>query len=335
MDIKNIYNKDTDGGLSEPLYKIDPNESALNSSIEYLLEGNPSIITVPSNIDYTVIPDIGSNMTYRYILNYNSTMGRKRLFSQLVKDEQGVLDVGNLPVFTYTPAALDYNADTKNEDVVLYVNFYTQEANILQFIGGEGNTPPFEAVYSHTFPFSADLMPNFNGQDVFLDGWYSQVFVIFKDVKAGDIAIKGNIYGYNGISGTASISGTFRIDQNTQELKIEDENGELVEPFNASNYADIMLAIWTLTNMDANASGYMVNTQTIVTEETNLAIINEIKNISLDPACDDICSIADWQRLQQKKLGAYIHFTEGNYRKAQVILESAREVCGRNIKGCK
>jgi hypothetical protein len=157
--------------------------------------------------------------------------------------------------------------------------------------------------------------------------------VIFRDVKVGDMAVKDRIYGYKGTSGLAADDGVFSVDFDGN-LMIETKSGDIVKAFNAGTYESIVMAITEMVGTDRYSQGIFTDTQTLVVEEINQAIINEIKVISLDPACDDKCSIAEWQKLQQKKLGAYVHFLEANFRKAQIILESARQACSQGNNYC-
>lgn len=333
MEIKNVYDKDTFGGLTMPLLKVLPEYSCLTSSIGISDENTLSLNTSYDNIDYDAITNGGSNsLTYRYFLSYMGTMGRKQLYSQLLMDETGVLKKTTPPSFTYEHNGLQYAEGTAPDDVVLSVNFYTGEANILQFKGVPvgGNNPPFMNVYKYSYPFTTKLLPNRANNTNYFDGWYKQLFVVFRDVTAGDSAIKGKLYGYQGTSGLATMDGTFK--ETVGGLTIESYAGTSTSAFEDGTYEEVMLSISELTGTEANSVGLFADTQTLVTQEINNAIINELKDIALDPMCDDKCAIADWQKLQQKKVGAYIHFTEKNFRKAQVILESARVACFNNGK---
>jgi len=330
MEVKNTYDKDTHGGLTSELLKIDPEDSCLTSSVSLTDTGNLKLTTVYNNIDYSAITAGNSeNFTYRYFLSYLGTMGRKQLYSQLLNDETGVLDKSTPPRFEYVQGELQYTPGTQPSDVILNVDFRTREANILKFKMGiplGGNSAPFQAVYRLAYPYHMDMLPNRAKNKDYFDGWYKQVLVIFRDVLDGELATKGKLYGYKGTSGLASISGVF-VEQDGKLLIRGKECGKLYDAFIDGTYEENMLSISELTGIETLAKGIFADTQTLLMPEINQGIINELKDISLNPVCDDKCSIADWQKLQQKKLGAFIHFTEGNFRKAQVILESARTVC--------
>lgn len=332
MEIKNVYDKDTFGGLVTPNMKVDIEEPCLTSTIGISDKNILSLNTVYDNIDYSAIPRGGSTaFTYRYFLSYMGTMGRKQLYSQLLNDETGVLKTSSPPHFKYSHNGLRYENETEPEDVVLSVDFHTGEANILQFKGVPvgGNNPPFQNVYKYSYPFTVNSMPNRSNKTNYFDGWYKQLFVIFRDVLEDAVAIKGKLYGFRGESGLAADNGVFKykVAGDTTVLMILLEDGTSVDAFEEGDYETTMLSVAELINVDGNSVGIFADTQTLVLKEVNTAIINELKDIALDPMCDDKCSIADWQKLQQKKIGAYIHFTESNFRKAQIILESARQAC--------
>jgi len=338
MEITNSYDKDTHGGLTSSILKILPENACMTSSIIKNAGGEPAVKIVYDNIDFAYIPSGTSNMSYKFLLGYMGTMGREQLYTQIVKNEDGKLNVSVPPSFEYTVNGLMYPPNTDPNQVVLNVNFYTGEANILQFKGVPvgGNNSPFQAVYKYTYPFTMESLPNRDNKNTYLDGWYQSTFVLLRDVSDGNLATKDQLYGFDGTTGLATTDGIFKIDE-TGILRILNPAGELVEAFNKnSSYQEVMLAIMQLSDSNSLSAGMFADTQTLITEEINSAIVNELKDIASDPSCDKTCSIADWQKLQQKKLGAFIHFTEGNFRKAQIILESARRTCSNsNTKYCK
>jgi len=338
MNIPKAVTKDSHGALTSVLQKLGT-ETCVSAEVLYDDARKPVLSINYNNIDYrSIITDTGRGKTYGFVLSYMGTMGRKQLYSQVVVEDNGKLNAAEPPEFKYSVDGLYYTQDVKPDDVVLNINFYTGEANILQFKGVPvgGNNPPFQSVYkySYSYPFTMNSLPNRSGVDSFFDGWYNAIYVIFNDVLEGNQAIKGDVYGYAGEWGLASASGTFGINNN-DELVILDYAGNITLAFDLdSTYEEKMLAIGRLEGNDTFTVGMMADSQILVTEEINNAIVTEIRNIACDPACDDACTIADWQKLQQKRLGAYINFIEGEFRKAQVILESARKSCSINSKSC-
>lgn len=335
MDIPKAYSKDSHGALTSTLYKVDIEQTCLTSTVHHNESGEPVLSVIYDNIAYDRISaGVPTGYTYKFVMSYMGTMGRKDLYSQIVMNESGELTTTAPPRFDYTVGGLMYES-AKPSDVILNVNFYTGEANILQFKGVPvgGNNPPFQNVYKYSYPFTATMLPNRAGTESYFDGWYNNVYVVFTDIVYGDVAVKGDIYGHKGTTGLAAVDGTFAFDGET--LQIIDAEGEPHAPFtDTETYEEVMLAIGRLSGDATGAPGLMADSQILVTEELNNAIINELKEIACDPACDDTCSIADWQKLQQKRLGAYIHFTEGNFRKSQVIVESSRKTCSRTDKSC-
>lgn len=329
MDIPAAYTVDTHGALVLEEAKIDVYKPCLESVVN-----SPRELSITyNNIDFKAIPGLNpARVTYRFTLSYNGTMGRDNsLYSQVVMDEVGILNIADLPVFTYKSDELAYDIDILPSDVILNLNFLTAEANILQFKGVPigGNNGPFtiSSVNKYTFPFTIDKMVTGSGTTTYFDGWYTATFVIFKDMEEGvETPTSAGIYAYKGVLYEVTSGSTLHLS----------EDGVIISGGNTlkSSYEDYILKIGAYEKLDPLAGLYLANSQIMVTQELNDAIIKEVKDSAEDPACDDTCTIADWQKLQQKKLGSYIYFTEHNFRHSQVILESARKACNRNYKNC-
>jgi len=343
MNIPLAYPVDSHGVLIKDIFKLDPEESVVDTRVEYI-EGFDIVTYIPklvlsySNIDYVSLPGlIPDNSTYMYVLAYNGTLGRSSgLYSQVVLTEEGVLDVTSPPVFTYEPNNLQYSVNTKPSDVILDINFYTAEANILQFKGVPvgGNNGPWESVYKYSYPFDMTLTPASVNKKTYFDGWYTSTFVVFRDVGNGSQAIENEIYSYEGFVGKAVATGRFEITSGGDLVLVDTDQNIIEEPLATITYEEFILASNNFTDINSSGGGLLANTQVMVSDELNNAIIAELKSISLDPACDDVCTIGDWQKLQQKRLGSHIYFREGDFRKAQIIMESARRFCATTNKKC-
>lgn len=341
MDVPLAYPKDSHGIITNDGNKIDPFESVLSASVEHTSTADhtysPTLHIAYDNIDYNNIPNFPlGDITYKYILAYNGTMSRsKGLYSQVLDTKEGQLAVDMPLAFKYNPQELQYTQGTEAEAVILDVNFYTAEANILQFKGVPvgGNNGPFTNVYKYSYPFNMSYTPMSEYNKTYFDGWYTSTLVLYRDVTHNLTAIAGEVYAFRGVVGKANASGVFDI-SSTGVLTIYADGVYTEDPLTPLTYEEFILESNNLMGVNSHDTGVLANTQILVTDELNNAIINELKNISCDPACDDTCSIADWQKLQQKRLGAYIYFTEDDYRKAQVIIESSRSVCNSLDNKC-
>jgi hypothetical protein len=338
MDIGLVELKDTHGALAYDVFKIDIEESAA----KVWLSDNPTIgdnsilNMIYNNIDYRAIPGADpAKLTYKFVLTYNGTMFRNdKTYAQLIKNETGKLDPGAPPLFTYSPEGLKYPQDINPQDVILNVHFLTGEANILQFKGVPvgGNNGPFEYVAKYSYPFSVSKLPNTRDGKTYMDGWYSGTFAVYKDKLNYSAVVEGDIFGFKGKVYTATVSGIL-TDLGTHVVVVDSEGvyTELVE----TTFEEFMVDINSNNSIVTNAPHHSVTTQVLVTSELNEAMINQLLNTATSTECDDKCAIANWQKLQQKRIGAYIQFDNSNFRKAQVIIESSRTVCAnRHLKNC-
>lgn len=342
MDIKLVEPKDTHGALAYDVFKIDIEESVIQAWLsDDPHKGENTVLNfIPGNIDYRAIPGIGlGSLTYKNVLTYNGTMYRNTsTYAQLLIDEESELDIHNPPEFKYTPDNLMYPKNAEASDVILNIDFRTGEANILQFKGVPvgGNNGPFEAVYRYTYPFSTSKLPNTRDGKVYMDGWYTNTFVIYKDKQPGDLVVEGDIFSFKGGVYRAAISGT--LTANAQLFIIVDVTvmPPIIREPTTVTFEQFMLDINRDDSIATHSPQYSATTQLLITSELNEAAINQIIDTATSTECDEKCAIADWQKLQQKRIGAYIQFTQENFRKAQVIVESSRAVCAnRTLKNCR
>ena len=333
---------DTHGILGADVFKINIEQSAASVTLEDVENGNKNgeIVIKHDNIDYSSIPGlIPGEITYKFVLAYNGTMSRNSgTYAQIVLDRAGAFDTVNIPTFKYSPEGLVYT-DTENigSGTVLNINFLTSEANILQWRGVPvgGNNTGFD-ISSYTYPFTITKLPNRDGQVTFLDGWYTATFAIYKNAHLGNRVTKNQIFGYEGEVYTASKTGILGASGGTLFVSNtgnpQDGSGVVL---NRTTYKEFILDANTITGVETNTPASVVNTQILALPELNQSIIDNVLVGATSTECDDKCLLADWQKLQQKKIASHIQFLNGNFRKCQVIVESSRVVCyNRNLKNC-
>jgi len=325
MNIPPVIVKDTHGALTYDILKHDIEDTALEA-----VDIDGSLHVTYRNINYKSIPGvIPGSLTYKFYLTYNGTNGRNSLYSTVLMDEEGILDLKDQPEFVYSPKefakdVINVPERLKNIDIT----FFTSEANILQFKPVESicdGTTTY-TVMSHKYPHHIGSPTNVSSKQVNYDGWYTATFAVFKDLKAGDCIIKDEVYSYKGVVGKAAASGD--VVENGGELYIGDDLEALVE----LTYDEFILHANNLTGIATESAGHIANSQILVTKDINAAIINSIKKVNEDTCdnCSNLCEIGEWQKLQQKKLAAFILFREGDFKKAQIVLESARVSCSTN-----
>ena len=327
MNIPLVCVKDTHGALAYDILKHDIEDQAASAK-----DVDGALHITYSNINYLSIPGaIPTELTYKFYLTYNGTNGRNALYSTVVMDEEGELDITALPEFIYTPEGFSQKIEDMPQELEnLDITYYTNEANILQFkpVVSHCDGSVTLTVMRHTYPHSVKYPPNVSNQRVNYDGWYTATYAVFKDLQDGDNVVKDSLYSYKGVVGKARANGTVFTDNGKVYI------ANMVEALVEISYEEFILYSNNLTGIESNAPGHIANSQLLVTRDINSAIIESVKevNASYSDDCDNLCEIGDWQKLQQKRIASCILFKEGSFKKAQVVIESSRKSCGINGK---
>lgn len=332
---------DTHGVLSHDVFKIDIFKSAASTWLSDVENGNKNgaMNIKHNNIDYSAVPGlIPGDVTYKFFLTYNGTMSRNSAtYSQVVLEEAGPFNAIDAPLFKYQPSSSTHVLHPINDNTVLNINFLTSEANILQWRGVPvgGNNTGFD-VNRYSYPFTPTVLPNVSGGDTFFDGWYTSSFAVFKNAHTGDKVAKDQVFGHEGTVYTAPRDGYLHA---SGDILYVNEDGATISPTSKlvekTTYKEFLLLTNRETGVETNTPYVSATTQILTTPELNNAIIETVLVGATSTECNEKCAIADWQKLQQKKIAANIQFQNGNYRKSQVIIESSRVVCNnRNLKNC-
>jgi hypothetical protein len=341
MNIPIVYTKDTHGALTYDVLKHDKEAPAVIAH-----DDNENLIMSYSNIDYASIPGLSPNHTsYLFFLTYNGTNKRnKMLFSTILLQETGILDIFSPPSFTYSVNG-EVNKYIEGcpecDQTIIDINFYTREANILRF-----NTDPGLCTTDqnripnirYTYPFKVTVAPNVEDNEVQYDGWYTATFAVIKDIYDEANVLKGDIIGYNGKVYLVPVDGEFAASEN-EGVKdvIISPDGVTHELFDIT-YEQFILAANGLLDFNTGTTTLVANSQILVTKRINETIIDEVKKVNTDyTGCEtyNLCSIDSWQKMQQKRIAAYILWLESNFNRAQIVVESARESCRNNSDNCK
>lgn len=327
MNIPLVCVKDTHGALTYDILKHDIEDQAADAK-----DVDGALHISYKNINYLSIPGADpADLSYKFYLTYNGTNGRNSLYSTVVLDEQGLLEITNTPEFIYKPEGFSEKMSELPPGVEnLDITYYTSEANILQFkpVVSQCDGSVTMTVMRHTYPHNIKYPPNVSNERVNYDGWYTATYAVFKNLKNGNKVVKGSMYSSNGVVGKAIKTSNVYVRDNGVAYIGEKE---ALEPI---TYEEFILFSNNLTGIESNAPGHVANSQLLVTKDLNKAIIDSIKevNASYSDDCDNLCEIGDWQKLQQKRIASCILFKEGSFKKAQVVVESTRQSCGINGK---
>jgi len=348
MNIDSILVQDTNGDLAKDILKNNLDKEALSVWFTDVDKSLKKIVNFSvNNVRYDSIPNIQGG-TYMTFLTYNGTAGYKdKLFSTVVASDEGVFFRNEPPVLRYDPAHLfDVTSFEDFTDIVLDIKMYNGSIDVLNYADtrmGEGPLVKGDRGYivksRRSFPTKVDTIPNVEGKRLFLDGWYSYTQVIFKDLENGDPVVANNFYSFRGRVYKASEYGVFYEGEDVNGLVVQLDTGERAEASLVAvgelTYEEILFSLNETADLSPQANSVFLHSQVLITEELRLAILQEV----VDIACKDKigCDFMDWQKLQLKRIAAYVMFENGMYEKAQIILESARSMClGNNINsiGC-
>jgi len=349
MDIRIVESLATSGGLKDPSFRVDP--SVENISLNWD-ESLGTLSVVDYNMDYSILPwQLYGDVVKKVFLTYNGkNCSNGQLVETVVMESSSEDDINQIPGFNnsnewaYTPSTLTYPSEIKEmTDISEFATSpydYSQGFTVVkQFLTAEANAsigdPMYKAFYRapHLTSF---IPPNVEGNKVYTDGWYTSYVCAVRTWTSADPVVNGSskgdivFYGANkkfylNITG---VGGTLITDPDDSNAMIPDTTNWQVDP----NFAD-----WQSLMMDNTGDAmvddpiYFIETQHLVTVELNKAILKELK--AQCNACTSnttkfgVSAIANYMKLMQKRLGAWVQFNADLYHEASNILESSRKLC--------
>lgn len=343
MDIKSIEIKDTNGILSENIWKTTINEPSIVAYFTKSDNRKMVLNIAPGNVNFiTTGGDNDKGLTYKTYLMYNGTLSTKdRVFKTQLSEESGVLVRSSPPITTYSPdGVMKPTFDEMQDEVIqLDIKMYTGVADVLEYKDGAltRGGKVYNTKMVHNYPMIITEMPNIERDVVFLDGWYTYTFIMFRDVVNGKTRVEeGLYYSFEGKVFKASKSGLVAITEGG-DIYIVDATTVLddsdtfvtfksaVKQDDSGNYMDLRLQMDSRDGVGDNYNHSYVESQLLITDELRDAITREIMCAA---AVDDTgCDFADWQRLTLKRQAAVIMFWNELYRNSQVLIESSRKMC--------
>ena len=283
-------------------------------------------------MNFDAVPNLNPS-SYVAFATYNGTLGySNRMFSTVVSQDSGTFSSNNVPILTYNPNGVSSVTDAATlQDVVIEISMFNGTIDVLNYSEGYLNVGNKDYVVEsrRAFPTVVSNMPNVEYKQVYLDGWYSYTFVLFRDSVPGNPVFKDNYYSRGGFIFKASVDGLFGEDSLGSGIHITnaDPAGTEFKEYQVENndYESILFWISGYTGESGQANHTYLHSQALVTDTLRDAIVAE----AIDIACDSTTGIEfmDWQKLSAKRIGAYVFFENGIFEKAQVIMESARTMC--------
>lgn len=342
MEIPSVLISDTNGSLSNDLFKIHIDNPAITSWLTDGVAEKRTLNVALNNVRLDSIPNI-ANSTYKTFLAYNGTLGySNKVFSTVVLESSGIFDPGNLPAVVYNPSEVTLPAADTLDDVVIDIKMYNGTVDILKYSEGILNTG--EKAYFvksvRSFPTTITGLPNVAGNKVFMDGWYSYTTIIFRNVMVGAFVVKGTFYGIEGFIFKASDDGQMFKDAATGDIVILREGDNTIAAgvvqVNNEDYEQLLFSLNETTGTSAQANNVYIHSQLMVTDQLRDAITEEaVEAAFMDEG--DYVDFQNWQKLTLKRMAASVMFQNGLFENAQIILESARALCtsGKYNSNCK
>lgn len=314
--IQVVESKNTSGVLVGANYNVNTANPTIAMRHEKDDNGRDSLILNDDNINYTPLPvSIGTTAEKVLLLTYN---GRDNNTNNLV-ETQVLLEQGNGP-WIYRPSqfgpqltAFDGNTYSPFDTPIHYDEFRGLTLT-KEFLTSEANISDFYSIRISAPTLTYYPPVNVYENRVMLDGWYTSYIVVVRKYVQGDTYTVGQIVEYNG-SLYRSLNGTDSLPTTTTDWS-----------------SDIPLENWISflreNQEDTNSSkGFYGETQHLVTVDLNDNIIQELMDVAqeVSDAQFNITNTAAWVMLTQRRVGAYIHFTNSSFREVVVLIESARE----------
>lgn len=341
MNPSNIIIVDTNGPLTEELLKVNLDLPAISASLTNEVAEARALNILLSNVRISSIPNIDKT-TFISFLAYNGTLGySKKVFTSVVKQDKGVLDVNNLPSISYDPNTILSQTLESLDDVVLDIKMYNGVVDVLRYSEGILNNgeKSYFVKSRRSFPTQITELPNTAGKKVFMDGWYSYTTILFRDISSGSQVFKNSFYGYKGFIFKASEDGHIMINDakdifivGASESTIE-EGTKQVENI---DYGQLLFSLNESAGISPQAGNLYAHSQILVTDQISDAIIQEAVNAAYVD-CSDNVDFQAWQKLSLKRMAATVMFQNELFENAQIIMESARPLCssGKCNNNCK
>lgn len=324
--IPSVVSMDTSGDLASDMLKIYCDKSAAIATLEQGSLGKRVLNVTLGNVKSTSIPGI-KNASYISFLTYNGTLGyNNKIFSTVVKTDRGIFDPAKPPVLSYNPAELVRPCKEELQDIVMEIKMFNGTVDVLRYSEGilSGGEKQYNVI-TKSYPTTIMELPNVDGKQVFMDGWYSFTCIIFRELLDSSDVFAGDIYCMNGFVFKASDTGKVFWRKDTPFIEAAGGTSPIKQEA-TDNYLEILHSLAGTSGVSAQARSIYTHTQIMVTDRLRDAITEEAVSAAFASPTDYV-EFQTWQKLTLKRNAAYVMFQNGLFEKAQIILESARATC--------
>jgi len=347
MDIRVVESLVTSGGLADDTFKSDPDLELISLDWD---ENNHELTVVDHNLNYHLLPyQLYGDCVKKVFLTYNGkACGSGHLLETVVMESANDDDINQIPGYNnsnewiYNPSQFHYPNEilhmTNPADFANQPYDYREGFTVVkQFLTAQANVTPGTPAYTAFYraPHLTSFIPaNVEGNRIYVDGWYTSYVCVVKKWITVDPPTNG--------ASTGDI--VFYEPQNKFYINLTGVGGSLIQDPNDPTLMMPDLVNWrenptfsewqTLmkNNLGPVLTGdpiYFIETQHLVTVEINKAILTELKkqcNCCHQPDFN-ITTLANYSKLIQKRLGAWVQFNSELFLDASCILESSRPLC--------
>jgi hypothetical protein len=333
-NIKSVSVVDTNGNLADDIIKIYADKPAVTASLTDGSTGKRNLKVSPSNVRFDSIPNI-SGSTYKTFLAYNGTLGySNKVFSSVVAQNSGLFISSAPPSLEYSPSDIVQPEQAELSTDVIDIKMYNGQIDVLKYSEGvlSNGEKSYFVTSRRAYPTTVTSLPNASGKKLYMDGWYSYTTIIFRNIELGGAVSKGNFYGFKGFIFKATDNGTLFQNEGSSILAILKEGDTAsinsVEQNKNENYEELLFSLNETTGLASQGNNVYVHSQILVMDEIRDAITSEAVKSAF--AIDtDYVDFQNWQKLSLKRLGANVMFQNELFENAQIIIESARNLCSK------
>jgi len=351
MDIRVVESVATTGGLNDPGFRIDGGIE--NISLDWN-NTDRKLSVVDYNMNYSILPiQLYNEGVKKVFLTYNGkSCDTGQFLETVVMESSDEDDVNQIPGYhnsnewCYSPREFTYPTEVR--ELTNPADYYNKPYDyregftvVKQFLTAEANSFLSDQVEYTAFyraPNLTSFIPaNVEGNKIYTDGWYTSYVCVVRNydmlatqnsggtlgADTGDIVYyaptKSFYINLTGNIGTLVPYGTSSVVHPDETNWKKDPTFEEWQALMRNNLGPAMV----------DDPIYFAETQHLVTVDLNAAMVKEIKKMC--DCCESpkfgVSKIMNYQKLSQKRLGAWYNFNEGMFHESACILVNARALC--------
>jgi hypothetical protein len=365
MDVRIIETVATSGGLNDAGFRVDGSVENISLDWDHANQ-RLSVVDYNMNYSILPI-QLYNEGVKKVFLTYNGkSCDTGQFLETVVMESSDEDDVNQIPCYNnsnewwYSPAEFTYPDEvrqlTNPADYATKPYDYREGFTVVkQFLTSQANLCLSEQVEYTAFyraPTLTSFIPaNVEANRIYKDGWYTSYACVVRALETVTTTV-GTVTTTTLVTPTNS-GGTLGVDTGDifyyaptksfyinltgaiGTLELYNTTSTLVHPDSTNWMINPTFDMWqTLMRNNigpamADDPIYFAESQHLVTCDMNMAIRNEVKNICgcCDSTTFGVSRVMNYQKLMQKRLGAWVNFNEGLFHEAACILQNSRKLC--------